>query len=179
MKKIVSFILIIAILVGTLFVLTGCESGKSGVNLKLDFKHMNDKVYNAHINKNADDEVTEFDEDEPNFVRIENEKENYVIDLTLDTEAKEAYEQFETSAKEENELYVKTDLGKFKGYYSKDNDDIYGYILLDESDSTFNVFVMFDVYLYDDESDNNDIEKIFNSSNIQNIINKIEFKTSK
>lgn len=46
----------------------------AGVDLKYDFTHMNDKNYHAHINLATDDEVTEFDEDEPNFVRIENEK---------------------------------------------------------------------------------------------------------
>ena len=177
MKKILSFMLMVAVLVSGLFILTGCKKS-GGVDLKLDFTHMNDKTYSAHINTTADDEVTEFDEEEPNFVRIENEKENYVLDITLDTEAKEAYEQFKTSAKEENEVFEETKFGKYEGYYS-DDDGIYGYILLDSSDSTFNVFVMFNVYLLDDNAENSDIQAIYNSTTIQNILNNIEFKASK
>lgn len=45
----------------------------TGVDLKYDFTHVNDKNYHAHINLATDDEVTEFDENEPDFVRIENE----------------------------------------------------------------------------------------------------------
>ena len=38
----------------------------AGVDLKYDFTHMNDKNYHAHINLATDDEVTEFNENEPN-----------------------------------------------------------------------------------------------------------------
>lgn len=156
----------------------GDNGGKSvGIDLKLDFSHMNKTIYNAHINITEDDKVTEFDEEEPNFARIENEKDNYVLDISLDTEAKEAYEQFKTSAKE-NEIFEEVKFGKYEGYYS-DDDGIYGYILLDNSDPTFNAFAMFNVYLLDESSENNDIQEIYNSSKIQNILNNVEFKTSK
>ena len=185
MKKTVKILLIIAVLLFGLLLLTGCDkaeeknsSSKSGgFDLELDFKYMNDKVYKVHMNKNSNDEITEYDEDEPNYARIENEKENYVLDLTLDTEAKDAYEQFETSAKEDCDEYHKTKFGKYEGYYALDGEDIFGYVLLDESDETFNVFVMFDLYLYDE--DDSDIQKIYGSKNIENILNNIEFKVSK
>ena len=71
----------------------------AGVDLKYDFTHVNDKNYHAHISLATDDEVTEFDENEPDFVRIENEAKNYVVDLTLFIESKDAYAQSLESAK--------------------------------------------------------------------------------
>ena len=150
----------------------------AGVDLKYDFTHMNDKNYHAHINLATDDEVTEFDEDEPNFVRIENEAKNYVADLTLFIESKDAYAQSQESAKTENEIYKETTFGKYTGYYS-DDDGIYGYILLDDSDEIFNVFVMFYVYPFDEIAANNNYLSIYESPQVQNILNNIEFESSK
>lgn len=154
------------------------SEANNSVALELDFRHVNDKTYHAQVNISSDDKVTESDEEEPNFERIENETDNYVLDITLDTEAKEAYEQFKTSAKNENELYEEVKFGKYEGYYSED-DGIYGYILLDSSDSTFNVFINFNVYLFDDSSDSKDIQTIFHSSKIQDILNNVKFESSK
>lgn len=188
MKKYISIALIVTLLVAGLLGLTGCEKNNNennnnvsenvksnGIDLKWDFEHMNNKTYYAHINTTADDKTKEFDEEEPNFIKIENEKENYCLELTLDTEAKEAYEQFQKSAKEESDVYEETKFGKYNGYYS-DDDGIYGYILLDTSDPTFNVFVNFYVYLLDEDSDKNDIQSIYKSSKIQNMLNNIEYK---
>jgi len=185
MKKSIIIISILILAVFGLVFLTGCtnksateptnESSK-GIDLTLDFSHMNDTTYSMHINTN--DTVTEFDEEEPNFVRLENTENNYVLDLTLDTESKDAYEQFKTSAKEENELFEETKFGKYDGYYS-DDDGIYGYILLDSSDPTFNVYCDFYVYLLDDTLENSDINDIYKSEQIQNVLNNIEFKSSK
>lgn len=153
------------------------EGNRVGIDLEYDFQHVNDKIYYAHMSIGNDDEVTEFDESEPNFVRIENAADNFVLDIHFLVESKEAYAQSKTTAKEENKLYEETTFGKYNGYYSDDNGDIYGYILFDESDSTFNVFVMFLLYLNDEMSDNNDIQMIFESSQIQSILNNIEFES--
>ena len=150
----------------------------AGVDLKYDFTHMNDKNYHAHINLGTDDEVTEFDENEPDFVRIENEAKNYVADLTLFIESKDAYAQSQESAKTENEIYKETTFGKYTGYYS-DDDGIYGCILLDDSDETFNVFVLFSVYPFDEIAANGDYLSIYESPQVQNILNNIEFESSK
>lgn len=150
----------------------------AGVDLKYDFTHVNDKKYQAHINLSADDKVTEFDENEPDFVRIENEAKNYVADLTLFIESKDAYAQSQESAKTENEIYKETAFGKYTGYYS-DDDGIYGCILLDDSDETFNVFVLFSVYPFDETAANGDYLSIYESPQVQNILNNIEFKSSK
>ena len=148
-----------------------------GVDLKYDFTHMNDKKYQAHINLATDDEVTEFDENEPNFVRIKNEAKNHVVDLTLHIESKDAYAYAQESAKTENEIYKETAFGKYTGYYS-DDDGIYGYILLDDSDETFNVFVIFSVYPFDEIAANGDYLSIYESPQVQNILNNIEFESS-
>ena len=150
----------------------------AGIDLKYDFTHMNDKNYQAHINLATDDKVTEFDENEPNFVRIENEAKNYVADLTLFIESKDAYAQSQESAKTENEIYKETTFGKYTGYYS-DDDGIYGYILLDDSDEAFNVFVIFSVYPFDEIAANGDYLSIYESPQVQNILNNIEFESSK
>ena len=189
MKKSIIIVLIAILLITGLVILTGCTNNEvdnenvnnintgAKVDLKFNFEHMNGKVYNTLFNISRDDRVVEFDEVEPNYVRIENEKENYGIELTLDTEAKEAYKQFQTTAKENSELYEEVKFAKFNGYFSKTDDEIYGYILLDESDSTFNAFVMFNIYLVDENSENNDIQTIYKSSNIQNILKSVTFKS--
>ena len=150
----------------------------AGVDLKYDFTHVNDKNYHAHISLATDDEVTEFDENEPDFVRIENEAKNYVVDLTLFIESKDAYAQSLESAKTENEIYKETAFGKYTGYYS-DDDGIYGNILLDDSDETFNVFVLFYVYPFDEIAANGNYLAIYESPQVQNILNSIEFESSK
>lgn len=175
MKKLLA-ILIAGMMLLSLAACNGANG--AGVDLKFDLTHMNDKNYHAHINLAADDEVTEFDENEPEFVRIENEAKNYVVDLTLDVESKEAYAQFQESAKTENEIYKETAFGKYTGYYS-DDDGIYGYILLDDSDETFNVFVLFSVYPFDEIAANGDYLSIYESPQVQNILNNIEFESSK
>lgn len=177
MKKTINIVLIILLSVLGLVFLTGCTNNKNskGVDLTLDFTHMNETTYLMHVNTN--DTVAEFDKEEPNFVRLENTENNYVLDITLDTEAKEAYEQFKTSAKE-NEVFEETKFGEYDGYYS-DDDGIYGYILLDTSDPTFNVFCNFSVYLSDETVENSDINEIFKSEQVQNALNTLEFKASK
>jgi hypothetical protein len=195
MKKYISIALIVTLLVAGLLTLTGCNnttnnndnnnssntdngtSKSSGFELKFDYVSGNTTHY-AHFNTNSDDKVTEFDEDEPNFVRIENENENYVADLELSEDAKEAYEQFKTSAKE-NDLYVETKFGKYDGYYSNDAGDIYGYILLDTSDSNAYKYFRFVIYLLDESSDKNNIQSVFKASKVQNILNNIEYKVTK
>lgn len=171
MKKLFALLIVTVMMIS----LTAC--GGAGVDLKCDYTHMNGKVYTAHMGLGGNDKVTEFDKDEPNFARIENADANYVLDVTLDTEAKEAYEQFQTSAKE-SDMYKEVTFGKFKGYYADDGGDIYGYVLLDESDETFNVFVNFVLYLNDEASEKNDVKAIFDSSDIQDILKGIEFKAS-
>ena len=186
MKKVLTVLITITILMTSLFVLTGCETknndnskgeNESGSSIDLEFDFLNHKkTYKANIKLNKEDEVTEHDEDELDFARIENSAENYVIDLTLSEDAEPAYEQFKSSA-EENEFFEEVKFGKYDGYYSKDGDDMYGYLLLDNTDTDAYIYLMFDIYLYDEENENNDIQEIYSSSNIQNILNSVELKT--
>ena len=187
MKKVLTVLITITILMTSLFVLTGCETknndnskgeNESGSSIDLEFDFLNHKkTYKANIKLNKEDEVTEHDEDELDFARIENSAENYVIDLTLSEDAEPAYEQFKSSA-EENEFFEEVKFGKYDGYYSKDGDDMYGYLLLDNTDTDAYIYLMFDIYLYDEENENNDIQEIYSSSNIQNILNNVELKTT-
>ena len=187
MKKVLTALITITILMTSLFVLTGCETknnynskgeNESGSSIDLEFDFLNHKkTYKANIKLNKEDEVTEHDEDELDFARIENSAENYVIDLTLSEDAEPAYEQFKSSA-EENEFFEEVKFGKYDGYYSKDGDDMYGYLLLDNTDTDAYIYLMFDIYLYDEENENNDIQEIYSSSNIQNILNNVELKTT-
>ncbi len=189
MKKVLTVLITITILMASLFILTGCESKKqnngnsngeneNGSSIDLEFDFLNHKkTYITNIKLNKGDEVTEHDEDELDFARIENSEKNYVIDLTLSEDAEQAYEQFKSSA-EENEVFEEVKFGKYDGYYSKDGDDMYGYLLLDNNDSDAYIYLMFDVYLYDEDIENNDIQEIYSSSNIQDILNSVELKTT-
>ena len=63
MKKLLA-ILIAGMMLLSLAACNGAND--AGIDLKYDFTHMNDKNYHAHINLATDDEVTEFNENEPN-----------------------------------------------------------------------------------------------------------------
>ena len=93
-KKVIGIIVvavvIIAVVVGIVLIKGSSGSGNTsgkGLELTYDFSHMNNKVYSVKLNLNSDDEITEFDKEEPDSAIIENKKDNYIIDLTLNTES--------------------------------------------------------------------------------------------
>lgn len=109
---------------------------------------------------------------------MENAKENYVLDLYIEGLYEIAYNEDKESAKEDNSNYVETKFGKYDGYTYEDSDgDIEGYILLDSKDEYCNIRIMFNLYLNDEDAENNDLQAIYQSSSIQDILNKIEFKS--
>lgn len=194
MKKILSISLIGVLLITSLFILTGCNKEENnnvnpteivntqekGVTLKLDFQHMNNTVYTAKFNLSSDQEVLEFnEEDDPTTVGIGNSKENYYFDLTLDENAKTACEEFKKSAKQYDNL-KDVKFGKYDGYYYNIGDEIIAYVFLDTSDNDAYIYVMADLY-YDENKDDStkDINTIFQSSEIQNIVNNITFNATK
>ena len=194
MKKILSISLISVLLLTSLFILTGCNKEENNnvnptevtntkgkeVTLKFDFYHMNNTVYTAKLSLSSDQKVLEFsEEDDPTTVGIGNSKENYYFDLTLDENAKTACEEFKKSSKEYGNL-KDVKFGKYDGYYYNIGDEIIAYVFLDTSDSDAYIYVMADLY-YDENKDDNtkDIDTIFQSSEIQNVLNNIAFKAEK
>ena len=120
--------------------------------------------------------VTEFDEEEPNTVRIESGEGNYAIDVTLDENAKGAMEQFKNTA-QTREKYTESKFGKYNGYTYFANEDMVAEIILDSSDETANIYLLVDIYLDDDTNDEkNDLEAILKSANVQKLLNSISFK---
>ena len=175
MKKILSIVLIIALLGMGLFILTGCESGdSSGVTLKYEY---DGKSHQANFKLSSNDKITEFKEDNPESARIENEKENYVLDLYIEGVSSDAYAKDKKMAEENNSEYAESKFGKYDGYTQDDSGDIQGYILLDSKDSNSNIRIVFNLYLNDNKAQNTDIESIFKSSSVQNILNNIDYKT--
>lgn len=184
MKKVLSILLVTVLLMGSLIILTGCDNGneagvtKDGVTLKLDMAHFNKKVYTSSIKLSKDQKVDEFDEDEPNFVRILNEEGNYVIDITLDENPSDAMEGFKETASEQDE-YTETKFGKYEGYTYLTDEDMVAEIILDDSDENANVYLLVSVYLdNEDDEEKNDIKEIFNSSEVQNLLKSISFKSA-
>ena len=188
MKKIIPIIAVVAII---LIIVVACFIIKSkkgtdkpgvsngGVTLELDMAHFNEKVYTSHFDLSGDIKVAEFDEDEPETVRLENEKEKYVIDITLDEDAKEAVEQFNDTAKT-CENYTDTKFGKYEGYSYLDNEDMVATIILDKSDENANVYVLVSIY-FDTDSDDEEtgnIEQVYKSSSVQNLLNSISYKSA-
>ena len=181
MKKTISILLTIILLVSGLFILTGCNNEtenagptKGGVNLKFDFTHQNKTIYNAHFDLASVFSIYDFSEDSPETVTIENKNENYLIDLTLDIEAKEAIEQQRNSAKEK-ENYTETKFGKYDGFYCKANGEFVAHIMLDTKDDLANAYIL--VGMYDESDEEKDILDVFKSSNVQKLLNNISFST--
>ena len=175
MKKVLMNVLMIIVLVAGMLSLTGCTSGKS-----VTVKSENDEFsYQAKFKLSGNDEVTEYDEEDPESARIENEKENYVLDLYIDGEYASAYAEDKESAKEGNEKYAETKFGSYEGYTIDNDGDIQGIILLDSKDEYRNIYITFDLYLFDESAEKTDIDAIYKSETVQNILNKIEYKSAK
>lgn len=174
MKKSIVIALIVVLMAGLLF-LTGCEKESSkSFTLKSETDEFS---YQATVKLSEDDVTSEIDEGGTESVRIENTKENYVLDLYIDGLYADAYNEDKEWAKENQTNFTETKFGKYDGYTYEDSDgDISGYILLDSEDQYRNIEIEFNLYLLDEDSENNDINAIYQSSNIQNILNKIEYK---
>ena len=186
MKKTLSIVLTLILLASSVLMLTGCENGKieegvtdGGVNLKFDFSHINNNIYNVHFDLSSDQEVTDFDEDSPEYASIENSKENYVIDLNVDEQSKETLESNKETVKEDYEVKEEK-FGKYEGYYYKSSDDeISAEIYLDTKEDDANIYVSVNLYLSDSSNEEkNDIESIFNSSDVQKLLKSVSLKTT-
>lgn len=178
MKKYVISVLIVLLAIVGLVVLTGCEKENSK---SFTLKSENDEFsYQATVKLSEDDVTSEIDAGKTESVRIENTKENYVLDLYISGLYESAYNEDKEWAEENQTNFTETKFGKYDGYTYKDSDgDIAGYILLDSKDQYRNIKIEFNLYLDNEDSEGSDIQAIYNSTNIQNILNNIEYKSSK
>lgn len=175
-KNLVTSLMTVVLVIG-LFVLTGCGS-KKGKEVTL--KYSNDNTTNTAVFKlSEDDKVTKYDENSPESARVENEKQNYVLDLYIEALSKDAYNQDQQDAKKDYSGYTETKFGKYSGYTAEVDDDIEGIILLDTTDENSYKKVTFALYLNDESKENSDLHKIYSSSSIQDILNNITYKTEK
>ena len=179
MKKSIIIVLTAILAIAGLFILTGCENKENSKSYTI--KNENDEFsYQATVKLSEDDATSEINEGETESVRIENTKENYVLDLNIDGLYESAYNEDKEWAKENQENFAETKFGKYNGYTYEDTDgDIAGVILLDTKDQYRNVKIEFNLYLNDENIEGSDIQAIYNSTNVKNILNNIEYKSSK
>lgn len=168
MKKTLIITLLIVALVGGLFVLTGCSKG--GNTLKAEY---DGKEYTVSYKTGAGDKVT-VDSESPDMVSIENAEKNYIVDLTLYIDFKDAYESGKTSAKDEVDGYSEVKIGKYDAFVGNGGPgEFFGNILLDTSDDIYKT-ILFTVTT-DGDPEEVDIQEVYNSEGVQNIINSINF----
>ena len=179
MRKSIISALILVVLIAGLVILTGCENKTESKTYTI--KSENDEFsYQATVKLSEDDVTSEIEEGETESVRIENKKENYVLDLKIDGLYETAYNEDKEWAKDNQENFAETKFGKYSGYTYKDPDgDIAGIILLDTKDKSRNIKIEFSLYLNDDSVEGSDIQTIYSSTSVQNILNNIEYKSSK
>lgn len=176
-KYIISSLMIVLAIAGLMF-LTGCEKENSK---NYTLKSENDEFsYEATVKLSEYDVTSEIEAGETDSVRIENSKDNYVLDLYLDGLYESAYKEDLEDAKESQTNFTETKFGKYSGYTYEDSEgDIVGVILLDSKDQYRNIKIDFMLYLNEENSENSDVKTIYNSSDIQNILNNVEYKSSK
>lgn len=185
MKKSIIITLILMLVTGLVF-LTGCEKEtetetETEISKSFTLKNETDEFsYQATVKLSEDDVTSEIDEGKTESVRIENTKENYILDLYIDGLYESAYNEDKEWSKEIQTNFAETKFGKYDGYTYEDSDgDIAGCILLDSADQYRNIKVEFNLYLKDKNLEGSDLQAIYNSTSIQNILNNIEYKSSK
>ena len=185
MKKSISVLLTILLLTAGLFVLTGCNKANEnagptngGINLKCDFTHQNNTVYFAHFDLASVQSISDFEEDSPETVIIENNQENYIVDLTLSIESKNSIEQQRNGAKME-ENYTETKFGKYNGFYYKSDNEVVAYILLDTKDDMANAYILVDIYADNEDDENRSVLELFKSSDVQKLLNSVDYSSKK
>lgn len=168
MKKTLIISLLVVALVGGLFILTGCSKDENV--LKSEYSG---KEYQVSYKIGAGDEITD-DYEDPDMVSIKNTEKNYTVDLTFYIDYKDAYESSKASAKDEVDGYAETKIGKYDAYTGNGGPgEFFGNILLDTSDDIYKT-ILFTVTT-DGDPEEVDIQEVYNSEGVQNIINSINF----
>lgn len=154
------------------------NSDSMSLVLELDDRENTKKKYSATFNLSKKYELQEFYEDERNYAQYMNKKENYFLDFLLETKEKEHYDDYRKVISEDEE-WKETKFGKYDGEYFYDDDSVVGYVYLDTSDPKYNVTIFFTLVFPDDDPEERFIIDIFNTSNVQDILNNIEFDIKK
>ena len=183
MKKIISILLFIAIVVTGIFFLTGCEKEKkeetenSNDNLEMHILSL-DLGENEYIQvrvdypKNSDIELKET-EDDTSEIKIINEKKNYELKLALSDELEDTYKEGQEADKEENG-YTEAKFAENDGYYYMfGKSTVMGNILIDtQTDNDFK-------YIYFELSpvkEGSDVLNVFKQTEVQNILSSFGFR---
>lgn len=170
-RAIFAAIFIFVLLIGA-FILARYKS-KNVVTIKYE---NNGKTYEARFKLPTDHMTYESDKAQSNSVTIKNEKEKYELDLSIDLKPTEEYEEYQNASKENNKLYTNSKFGKYDGTIVSDDLEVWGTILLDTSDSNSRKFITYYLSSTNPDNDAVEIQELFKSSNIQNILNNIEYK---
>ena len=186
MRKVLSSMLVITIVIASLFILTGCEkeveeengiSSKNGVNLVLDLSKYNEKIYDIHLDLSKKQKIRDFREDEPDHAKIWSKDGNYIIDLMMDQQPSGAMEQFSEAAKKQKD-YEECKFGEYDGYYyTAGSDGVIAAIILDSSDENSIKYIHINAYIDDTLNEKkNDILSIFKSKDVQKFLSSITIK---
>ena len=183
MKKTFLIASIILLMMFTCIVLTGCDKNKEGEDV--DTVGENEQILTVDLGdgdaiqakfaipKNTDIEVTVDPSDESHVV-VNNEKENYTMDIYLGDEMEETFLAGQDDDKEE-EGYKETKYGNFNGYhYNFGESTIYGNIVLDTE--TYNVYTYIFYTLEVDMDAKKSVSDIYESKDIQKILNSFSCK---
>lgn len=197
MKKIIIYVLAVAILVTCVFVLTGCnnndeiniesEQVESNIDLpstasinseSITLTHnseVNKKEYNIKFESNTEDNQMYFDSQYPTTARIINENGNYVIDIQID-ELTQAEYDITIETEKNHKSFKEEKISTFDGYsYTDENTETTTVkALIDGSNPEARVYATMIIGL-EDESNSHGLtsSELYKSSKVQFIVNSI------
>lgn len=197
MKKIIMYVLLVAILVSCVFVLTGCNDNKetnivdeqvetdsdlpstASINSEsITLTHnseANKKEYKIKFDSNTEDNKMYFDTQYPTTAQIRNENSNYVIDIQIDELTQSEYD-ITIAEEKKHKSFKEEKIGTFDGYsYTDENTETTtAKALIDGNNPEARIYATMIIGL-GDESNSNGLtsSELYKSSKVQFIINSI------
>ena len=175
MKKSITNILLIVLLVAGLFTLTGCNKSSKleEVKIPLEIDYL-ERTVSATIGYPKDKGIKVEDTDYSKV--FSNEEKNYQLDFTLTEDS--TYEDNKEYYKDEEEGYEEVKFGEYTGYIVKDEYDVEGEILLEDlSDNDIYVYLAFNVSAIESYVDDDwvDASTLYNLEEVKTILNSIKY----
>ena len=175
MKKSITNILLIVLLVAGLFTLTGCNKSSKleEVKIPLEIDYL-ERTVSATIGYPKDKGIKVEDTDYSKV--FSNEEKNYQLDFTLTEDS--TYEDNKEYYKDEEEGYEEVKFGEYTGYIVKDEYDVEGEILLEDlSDQNTYIYLSFELSAIESYVDDEtvDVNSLYELEEVQTILNSIKY----
>lgn len=184
MKKLINTIIISAILVISIFILTGCTKEKSVEHEETSNDELTMQILSLNLNDNNliqvrvdypnnNDVKFTSNEKEPEKATLTNKSKNYTLKLLLDSKLDSAY--YEVQASDKNlDGYTESKFSENDGYYYLSNKStIKGKVLIDTLTDNNYKYISFE---FTPAKGNKDVVELFKQEEVQSILSSFGFR---